>query len=340
MALVDPDLLLGISERYVRASRATGALRELIEALLYSEYAHLNFGNFAQAATCSAEVVELNRLWTDMPCVAPIQLAAWRGGEKEVRETASEVVEAVAERGPGWILSMAEKSVAILELSLGNYGLAAAEWPTDWEVEIFGASLQIVEFVEAKVRGGLRGEAIEGLDHYLKRTALVDTPLVQGLRALSIALLEDDTEPESQFEVAIKAFEVSGCRLYLARARLLYGEWLRDRQRTEEAKVELHTALGMLETMGALLFAERARLDLIGLGDTATRGPRKRVQLSQQEAQVARLAATGATNAEIGSRMFLSPHTVDFHLRKVFKKVGINSRKQLVGTMLEDHWPS
>jgi DNA-binding CsgD family transcriptional regulator len=339
MALVDSDLLLEISDRYVRVSRTTGALRDLIEALQYSQYAHLNFGTFAEAAMCSAEIAELNLLWNDLPTVGPIQLAAWRGREEEVRHMAAAVAEAAPERGAGWVLSGSEISVAILELSLGNYEVAAAVWPTDWDVE-FATNFAIVEFVEAKVRGGLRGEAITGLNHYLSRTALIDTHVAQGLGALSVALVEDSNDPEPQFKAAINALEISRCRLLLARARLLYGEWLRERRRPEEAKVELQLALDMFETMGAVLFAERARAELVRSGGAATRGARDRSQLSQREAQIARLAASGATNAEIGSRMFLSPHTVDFHLRKVFKKLAIKSRKQLVGAMLEGDWPS
>jgi DNA-binding CsgD family transcriptional regulator len=160
------------------------------------------------------------------------------------------------------------------------------------------------------------------------------TPWALGLLARSSALLARDEDAEALYQDALDHLGRSGVATELARAHLLYGEWLRRQRRRRDARLQLRVAHDMLQAMGAAGFAHRASVELLATGEHArTRVIETRDQLTPQEQQVARLAADGESNAEIAAQLFISPHTVAYHLRKVFGKLSMSSRNQLAGAM-------
>ncbi len=191
-------------------------------------------------------------------------------------------------------------------------------------------SLVSPEFIEAAARSG----RAEGADDVLKRlaesTRASGTDWALGIEARSRALLSDGEAAEYLYREAIERLGRTRIRFELARAHLLYGEWLRRERRRMDAREQLRRAHEMLSDMGAEAFAERARRELAATGETVRkRSVETRDQLTAQEAQIARLARDGLSNPEIGARLFISPRTVEYHLHKVFTKLGIRSRIQL-----------
>jgi ATP/maltotriose-dependent transcriptional regulator MalT len=185
----------------------------------------------------------------------------------------------------------------------------------------------LVELIEAGVRGGRPDEAATALDRLSERTRASGTQWALGIEARCRALLSDD---ESLYQESVERLARSRAAVELARSRLLYGEWLRRENRRLDAREQLRAAHEMFSRMGAAAFADRARRELSATGETV----RKRTietlgELTPQEAQVARLAAQGRTNPEIGAELFLSPRTVEYHLHKIFPKLGIRSRREL-----------
>jgi DNA-binding CsgD family transcriptional regulator len=193
------------------------------------------------------------------------------------------------------------------------------------------------ELVEAAARCGRTELAIAAMDRLAERTAAAGTELALGIEARARALVSQNAVAEELYRAAVA--RLGRCRfdLDLARAHLLYGEWLRREQRRTAAREPLRTAHEMFARMGAGAFAERARRELLATGETVrSRGPDTRDQLTAQEAQVAQLARDGLSNPEIGARLFISPRTVQYHLRKVFLKLDITSRNQLVRALPSD----
>jgi DNA-binding CsgD family transcriptional regulator len=178
--------------------------------------------------------------------------------------------------------------------------------------------------------------AVEAMRRLEQRTRAAGTAWALGIEARSRALLSDGGAADALYREAIDRLAHSRIALHLGRARLLYGEWLRREGRRVDAREQLRAAHGMFEAMGAEAFAERARRELAATGETVRkRVVETRAELTPQEAQIAQLAREGHTSPEIGAQLFISPRTVDWHLRKVFAKLGINSRKQL-RTVLTD----
>jgi DNA-binding CsgD family transcriptional regulator len=186
------------------------------------------------------------------------------------------------------------------------------------------------EIVEAGARGGDHRTAHAALGRLADRATASGTPWALGMLARSCALLAHDTDAEKFYSAAIGHLAGTAVRTELARAHLLYAEWLRRQKRRNDARAQLRTAQGMFDAMGAAAFARRTRAELLAAGDR-TRQPARRpgLDLTPQEAQVSRLAAAGATNAEIATHLFLTASTVEYHLSKVFRKLGITSRRQL-----------
>jgi DNA-binding CsgD family transcriptional regulator len=219
----------------------------------------------------------------------------------------------------------------VLYNGLGRYPDAlAAAGPASEHPEELQSPLWLQELVEAAVRSGEPERAASALQELAQMTAIIGTDWALGIEARSRALLSDGDAADRLYREAIEHLARTEANVELARAHLLYGEWLRRERRRREARGQLRTAHAMFITMGVEGFAERTRRELLATGETA----RKRVvetssQLTPQEAQVARLARDGLSNPEIGARLFISPSTVQYHLRKVFMKLDIKSRTQL-----------
>jgi ATP/maltotriose-dependent transcriptional regulator MalT len=186
------------------------------------------------------------------------------------------------------------------------------------------------ELIEAAARSGERRLAERALERLAQSTRAGDTDWGLGLEARSRALLTDGDAADGLYREAIERLGRTRNRLQLARARLLYGEWLRRERRRVDAREQLRTALEIFTSLGAEAFAERTERELLATGERVRRRcVETRAELTAQEAQIARLARDGLSNAAIGARLFISQHTVAYHLRKVFSKLDVASRKQL-----------
>jgi len=215
---------------------------------------------------------------------------------------------------------------------LGRYeeALTAAEEGAAGTVGLGLTAWSAVELVEAAARLGYPERARGALDRLSEIAAASDSDWAGGLLARSQALMSDDDDAEKHYRTAISLLDRAGLAAELARARLLYGEWLRRRMRRRDARGQLREAHQMLTAMGAAGFAERARGELMATGETARRRtPEGAATLTAQEAQIARLAADGFTNPEIAVKLFLSARTVEWHLGKVYLKLGVSSRRRL-----------
>ena len=213
--------------------------------------------------------------------------------------------------------------------------MTAAQHATDQRAHLGPPPWATVELIEAAVRSGMTETAAKALDRLTEQTSATGTAWALGVEARSRAMLSDGEAAERLYRESIERLGQTSVRAELARAHLLYGEWLRRERRRTEAREQLRTARQLLEAMGMTAFADRARRELLATGETA----RKRVvsagaeELTAQENQIARLARDGLSNPEIGLRLFISPKTVQYHLSKVFLKLGITSRSQLGGAL-------
>jgi DNA-binding CsgD family transcriptional regulator len=239
----------------------------------------------------------------------------------------------VTPRGEGIGLTVVDWAHAVLNNGLGNYqeAVIAAQRSTGYLREITAPTWAMAELIEAAARSGHNDIAADALARLAETTSASGTDWGRGVEARSRALLSEGDTAELLYREAIERLGRRRVRADLARAHLVYGEWLRRERRRVDSRAELRIALEMLESMGMEAFAERARRELEATGETA----RKRTTstsdqgLTAQEWQVARLAREGLSNPEIGARLFISARTVQYHLRKVFAKLGINSRSQL-----------
>ena len=330
--LWDDELWHVLATRGVRVARQTGALGVLAIAATYRASLHVHAGAFDAALSLIDEADAITQA-TDMAPLkyASLMLAAWRGDEAgglKLIEAAR--LEATA-RGEGMGLGVIEWATALLYNSRGRHteALAAAQRGCEHDdVGLFAWAL--VELIEAGVRSGATGAASAALDRLSERTRASGTDWALGIEAGSRALLSDGRSAEPLYREAVERLARSRGVVHLARARLLYGEWLRREQRRVDAREELRAAHEMFTAMGAEAFAERARGELMATGETVRkRTVETRDELTAQEAQIARLARDGRTNPEIGAQLFISPRTVEWHLRHVFTKLGIRSRREL-----------
>ena len=235
-------------------------------------------------------------------------------------------------RGEGAGLTATHWAAAVLYNGLARYedALVAAKQASRPPEAMGYAHWSLVELVEAATRAGEQRVAAEALDALATTTRPSGTDWAVGIESRSRALLSDGTEAERLYVEAVARLDRAGTRAELARAHLLYGEWLRRERRRLDARQELRSAHEMFSTMGAEAFAARAARELLATGERAKkRGTDTRDDLTSQEAQIARLARDGLSNAEIGSRLFISPRTVEYHLHKVFGKLDIGSRQEL-----------
>jgi DNA-binding CsgD family transcriptional regulator len=328
-----------LASRNVKLAREAGALAALPLALTSRIAVHVFNAELAEAASLLEEFDVVTEATGNR--VAPygaLLLAAWQGDEAQALALIDQTLDEVARRGEGMVLTVGGWAKALLYNGLGRYedAMIAAERVTDHPEDMCFSNWSLAELVEAAVRSHQRARAADALERLAGLTRASGTDWALGTEAASRALLSEGAAAEEAYREAIERLGRTRIRGSLARAHLLYGEWLRREDRRNDARRELRTAHGMLEQMGAGAFTERARRELQAAGETVRRRPVvNRVALTAQEAQIARLASDGLTNPAIGAQLFLSPHTVEWHLRKVFHKLGISSRKQLRGSLAE-----
>jgi DNA-binding CsgD family transcriptional regulator len=321
-----------LASEQARLARATGTLSQLRYALDYLAGYRIQAGELAEAAALAAEAETLNEGSREptLPYI-PLLLAVWRGEEHLARTLAEEMTREAASRGEGCAITHTEYATAILYNGLAKYELAAEAAAKATAVDDVGtSSWALYELVEASARSGQAELASVALGRLSERTEVSGTDWAKGVEMRSRALLADDGCAEDLYLEAIDHLGRARMAADLARARLSYGEWLRRARRRVDAREQLRNAYDAFASMGAGAFLERARRELQATGEKV----RKRVDetrddLTPQEQQIARLAREGLTNPEIGAQLFISPRTVEWHLRKVFTKLGINSRKSL-----------
>ena len=264
-----------------------------------------------------------------------LELRAWQGREQESRALAEMTAQWGRERGAAVLEVFALMGLTILELGLGRYGEALSSGMRIYDDDPPGFGNRILpEIVEAGARSGGRSAARAALGRLADRATASGTPWALGMLARSRALLAPGSGAEPLYQEALAHLSGTSIRTELARAHLLYGEWLRRQKRRRDARAQLRTACDMFDAMGAAAFADRTRAELLATGYTP-RQPQERPgpDLTPQEAQVVRLAAAGATNAEIAIHLFVTTSTVEYHLSKVFRKLGITSRRQLAAVV-------
>ncbi|MFD4719646.1 AAA family ATPase [Streptomyces sp. NPDC058423] len=316
----------------VGIARDAGALAVLPMALTYEACFRVHAGAFDTAGALIDEATEISEAMGGVPMMyTSLVLAAWRGHEAEARDLIGTVAEEVRARGEGRVLGLTEYATALLCNGLGRYdeALAAATSACQFEdLGFFGWAL--VELVEAAHRSGQPEAAEAALARLTGRTRAAGTEWALGTEASSHALLSDDDTAEALYREAIEHLGHCRMALHLARARLLYGEWLRRRNRRLESRTELSAAHEVFSRIGADGFAERARRELLATGETVRKRTAGAVsELTSQEAHIAGLAKEGHTNHEIAAQLFISPRTVEWHLGNVFAKLGVTSRRQL-----------
>jgi ATP/maltotriose-dependent transcriptional regulator MalT len=261
----------------------------------------------------------------------PLLLAAWRGEEPAAAGLTEVMVRGASARGEGAALTSAEYAQAVLYNGVGNYGLAAEAAHSASAVdELVISPWALYELAEAAVRSGQRKRAAAAADRLSEIAAASASDWARGAAARSQALLAKGRAAEDLYREAVELLSRTRMAAHLARARLSYGEWLRRENRRVESRDQLRVAYEMLTAMGAEGFAERARRELQATGQMVRKQTvETRDELTAQERQIARLAGDGRTNPEIGAELFLSARTVEWHLRKVYPKLGISSRRQL-----------
>jgi DNA-binding CsgD family transcriptional regulator len=330
--LWDDELWYELVTRGLRAARETGALRMLPIALTFRASLHVHEGQFSAASALIEEADAIIEATEMAPLkVASLMLAAWRGSEPKALELFEAGRREATARGEGVGLTIVDWATALLYNGRGQYAeaLAAAKRGCEHDdATLFAWSL--VEMIEAGVRTGATDATSAALDRLSERTRASGTDWALGIEAGSRALLTEGEAAEPLYCEAVERLARSRGVVYLARARLLYGEWLRRENRRVDAREQLRAAYDRFNHIGAEAFAERARRELLATGETA---PRRTVEtrdvLTPQEAQIARMASDRQTNPEIAAKLFISPRTVEYHLRKVFTKLDISSRKEL-----------
>jgi len=330
--LWDDEAWERLSDLHLQLVRETGALGDLAVALSHRGQMHVFAGELALAASLQEALREATEL-TGSP-LAPyhtVGLVAMRGRGTEARQYFDAARAEVLARGEGAGLSFIDWAESVLYNGLGRYAeaLAAARRVVD-HTELMPLNWAMPELVEAAVRVGALELAVETDRRLTDRSAASGTDWALGIAARSHALLVDDARADQAYAEAIERLARTRVAVDLARAHLLYGEWLRRQRRRLEARNELQIAHEMFTAFGMEAFAERTRVELQAAGEHA----RKRMvatldQLTPQESQVARLAADGNTNKEIAAQLFISAHTVEYHLHKAFRKLDVKSRTQL-----------
>jgi DNA-binding CsgD family transcriptional regulator len=327
------DNAIEIYERQAQVVRDAGALAELPIYLQSVALERTWLGDLSGAARLVAESESISTsTGIQVPPFALLRILCLQGRQAEASELIAGVIERGTAQGQGQGVLVAYWSAAVLYNSLGRYEEAASAarevvtksiFPLLWMWALF-------ELVEAAARIGDAKLGCDALDRLAATTQPAGTPFARGIEARCRALLADGDDAEESFGEAIEQFSRTRLRPELARTHLLYGEWLRRKGRRVDARERLRTAHEMFVSIGMEAFAERASRELLAAGAIVRkRSPETRDELTPQEEQIARLARDGRSNPEIAAKLFLSRRTVEWHLGKVFSKLGISSRSEL-----------
>ena len=339
--LLDDGARYVLTSRWVGAERDRGDAGRLPEALSCLARVDLLAGRMASAEANLAEARDIAAV-TATPAAAEVvslgelTALAWRGRAEEARSAAARLHQSSVGVDPGTAAAAVQSALAVLELASGRYQAALTcalvaylHDPPDLGTHV------LPDLVEAASRAGDRAAATAALDRFTERALASGTPLALGLLARSRALLADDTAADGLYQEAGDLLARTSAAPQLARTYLLHGEWLRRQRRRRDARQQLRATADLFETMGMDAFAQRARVELRATAERASKrvgGPDN--QLTPQESQIAQLVADGLANREIATRLFISPNTVEYHLQKVFRKLGISSRTQLARALL------
>ena len=332
MDLWDDEAWSELAAGQVGLARASGTLSWLPFALDYLAESRIPAGELSQAAALLAERERIDPGVREatLPYL-PLLLAAWRGDSATAAELTEAMTQGAADRGEGAALTYADYATAVLDNGLGNYGTAAVAAGRASAVgEIVISPWALYELAEAAARSDQREPATAAAGQLAEIAAASGTAWARGAAARSLALLAEGRAAEDKYREAIELLGGTRVAAHLARARLSYGEWLRRENRRVDARNQLRPAYEVFAAMGAHAFAARARRELRATGERVReRTDETRTQLTPQEEEIARLAREGRTNQEIGAQLFIGARTVEWHLRKVFSKLDISSRREL-----------
>jgi DNA-binding CsgD family transcriptional regulator len=333
----DYETCLEVSRRGVQLARDSGALTVLAVSVNVLGQAVALGGDFGSVAMLVAEADSVTEATgTHVAPYGALVLAGLRGRDAEASRLIEATIEEATEGGQGTAVQYAHWANSILLNGLGRYreALAAAQRASDDTPELFVSVWAASELIEAATRCDEEELAHGALERIDAAAAVAETDWALGIRARARALLSEGEAAETLYREAIERLGRTRLRPELARTHLLFGEWLRRENRRVDARAQLHAADDQLAAIGMEAFAERARSELQATGEKVRkRTVETRDDLTPQERQIARLARGGLSNPEIGARLFLSPRTVEWHLRKVFTKLGIHSRRELVNVL-------
>jgi DNA-binding CsgD family transcriptional regulator len=326
-----------ISVRYAQIAREAGALGELPLALSHLVYVHLFAGKQTAAALLVDEIrVASEATGSNLTPYGAVAITALRGQEAEAISLIDESREDATRRGEGVGLSVLDWAQAVLYNGLGRYDEArvAALRVTDYPHDPGTSNWAMVELIEAAVRAGTPELAANARSRLAEMAKVSGTDWALGLAARSEALFVEDQGAEALYVESIDRLGRTRIAVDLARAHLLYGEWLRRQHRRLDASKHLRSAHELFSDFGMEAFTERTRVELEATGERArTPSADTLSQLTEQETQISQLVAQGNTNREIAAQLFISPSTVEYHLRKVFRKLGVRSRTQLANRL-------
>jgi DNA-binding CsgD family transcriptional regulator len=334
-AVLDDGALDAVTRSWVRFGRRTRTLTTLPIALDTRSVAEILAARFRAAASAIAEAEDIlslvgSRGHIGDPGLGELLLHAYRGDEEKTLDAAERRASDARERGSGVDLDHSRYALAVLDLGSGRYASALGHCREITDHSVPFSTMALPLLIEAAVRCDDLATATGALERFSERAIASRSHWAGGLLACMRALLAAGDDAESQYRVALDRLGRCTVAFDLARAQLLYGEWLRRARRRREAREPLRAALECFDRIGARAFAQRARRELAATGEhSRPRSDATRDLLTRQEAQIARLVADGCTNSEIASQLFISLRTVEYHLNKVYRKLGVNTRTQL-----------
>jgi DNA-binding CsgD family transcriptional regulator len=333
----DYDSWDDLTRKQVHLARGSGALTVLSLTLSTRAGVELYAGNLAEASDLVAEADAVAEATDGQSApYGALALAAFRGAEPDASRLIETTRADFLARGEGAGITLASWATALLHNGLARYDVAlgAAERAAENPRELWLSPWALVELIEAAIRSGQRERAADAFNVLRETTAAGDTPWAHGVEARSRALLAEDDAADKLYRQAIECLAATRLGVDLARTHLLYGEWLRREQQRTTARTELRTAHELFCDFGMRAFAERARVELVATGERARkRNVETPYDLTPQESQISRLVAEGHANKDIASQLFISPNTVEYHLRKIFRKLDVKSRTQLANRM-------